>query len=133
MDIARVYVSQKGRLDIYEDQADIDRIIEDLKKNGSTLSEFEFYEKEKPVFHAVKTSDNGYRPLSFPDPKNYGMMAPELYSKAVTYKYAWQKLIESIIERKPTLASEIKKITVLALPITIMAFLIFVMVVTLGG
>ena len=133
MEIQRVYVAQKGRLDIYEDQPDIDRIVQELSKNGAALSEFEFYERQKTVLHAIKNSDNGYSPLKFPDPKNYGMMAPELYSKSVTYKYAWQRLIESIIERKPSLASDIKKITVLALPITIMAFLIFVMVVTLGG
>lgn len=128
-----VFVASKGVLDIYEDTVDTEKILSDITNGGGAISEYEFFEKHMPVYYARKDSDGKYSPLKFPDPKNYGMMAPELYSKAVTYKYSWQRLIESIIERKPSLASDIKKITVLALPITIMVFLIFVMVVTLGG
>jgi len=128
-----VYISSKGRLDIYEDDVDIDRILAGIKNDGGTLSEFEFYEKQKPVYYGRKYSDGSYQPLTFPEPNQYGMGAPEHYSKAVTYRDAWKKFLQSLIRKKFSTSAEIKKIMVLALPITIMVFLIFVMVVALGG
>lgn len=128
-----VFIASKGRLDIYVDEADTARILKEIQDNGGALSEYEYYERHKPVYYGIKNSDNGYSPLKFPEPKDYGMTAPELYSKAVTYRDAMKKFLELLIKRKPSMAAEIKKITVLAFPIVIIVFLIFVMVIALGG
>jgi len=128
-----VFIVSKGRLDIYEDAADIDKILADIKNGGGSISEYEFYEKQKPVYYGIKDSDGNYRPLTFPEPNQYGMGSPEHYSKAVTYRDAWKKFLQALIKRKPSTAAEVKKIMVLAFPITIMVFLIFVMVVAMGG
>jgi len=128
-----VFIASKGRLDIYEDEADTDRLIKEIEDNGGTLSEYEFFEKHQLVYYAIQDSAGKYSPLCFPEPKDYGMGAPEHYNKAVTYRDAWQKFIESLIQKKSSTAADIKKIMVLAFPIVIISFLIFIMVVTLGG
>ena len=128
-----VFIARKGRLDIYDEPADTDEILKDIEDKGGALSEYEFYEKHRPVYYGIQKSDGSYSPLTFPEAKDYGMTAPELYSKAVTYRDAMKKFMELLIKKKPSMAAEIKKITVLAFPIVIIVFLIFVMVVALGG
>jgi len=128
-----VFIASKGRLDIYEDAADTDRILKEIEDGGGTLSEFEFFEKHQPVYYGVKDSAGKYAPLKFPEPALYGMGAPELYNKAVTYRDSWQRFIESIIKKKPSMMADVKKIMVLAFPIVIICFLIFIMVVVMGS
>ena len=134
-----VYIVRKGRLHIIDDDAMTTEIITEIKDGGQALSEFEFYRKGKPVYMAkeVERSDNGskpkYAPPDFPPPADYGITSPELYAKAVTYRDAMKKFIECCIKKKPSMAAEIKKIMVLAMPITIIVFLIFIMVLAMGG
>lgn len=132
-----VYLIRKGRLHIIDEPEMATEIITAIKKAGQALSEFEFFKKHKPVYCAIdkteKDSERKYEPLTFPEPKDYGITSPQLYAMAVTYRDAMKKFIELTIEKKPSMAAEIKKIMVLALPMTIIVFLIFVMVVALGG
>lgn len=133
-----VYLAKKGRLHIIDEPDAATLILREIKDAGQALSEFEFYRKHKPVYFAI-VSDNGkdgkteYKPLTFPEPAKYGLTSPQLYTMAVTYRDAIKKFIELMIQRKPSLAAELKKIMVLAFPMTIIIFLIFVMVVALGG
>lgn len=126
-----VFIARKGRLHIIEDAAETAKILEKIKADGGSISEFEFYEKHKPVYYAVQ-SDGHYAPLTFPEPKDYGLTSPQLYTMAVTYRDAMKKFIEAIIKKKPSMASEVKKLMVIAFPIVIIAFLIFIMVVVMG-
>jgi hypothetical protein len=126
-----VFIARKGRLHIIEDAVETAKILEKITADGGSISEFEFYERHKPVYYAVQ-SDGKYEPLKFPEPKEYGLTSPQLYTMAVTYRDAMKKFIEAIIKKKPSLASEVKKLMVIAFPIVIIAFLIFIMVVVMG-
>ena len=128
-----VFIARKGRLHIIDDSVEATKILAKIKADGGSLSEYEFFEKHKPVYYAIQSSDGQYSPLIFPEPKDYGLTSPQLYTMAVTYRDAMKKFIEAIIKKKPSLASEVKKLMVLAFPIVIIAFLIFIMVVTMGG
>lgn len=128
-----VFIARKGRLHIIEDEIATDKILADIQEKGGAISEFEFYEKRRPVYYAIQSSDGAYSPLAFPEPKDYGLTSPQLYTMAVTYRDCIKKGIEQTLDKKPSLAGEIKKIMVLAFPIIIICFLIFVMVVAMGG
>lgn len=128
-----LFIAQKGRTHIVEDAGEIDRVITEIKSQGGEISEYEFYEKHTPVYYAIRSSDGKYSPLHFPEPRDYGLTAPQLYAMAVTYRDCIKRGMEKIIKKKPSTAAEIKKIMVLGLPIVIIAFLIFIMVVAMGG
>lgn len=132
-----VYLIRKGRLHIIDEPDMASRILGQIKDAGQALSEFEFYKKHRPVYMVIdkteKTDDPKYAPLDFPEPQNYGITARQMYAMAVTYRDAMKKFIMAILKKKPSMAAEIKKIMVLAFPIAIMVFFIFVMVLTIGG
>lgn len=132
-----VYLIRKGRLHIIDEPGAATAIITAIKNGGQALSEFEFYRKHKAEYVAIdrteKPDEPKYEPLSFPEPVDYGITSPQLYAMAVTYRDCIKAFIQKTIKKKPSMAGEIKKIMVLAFPMVIIVFLIFVMVVALGG
>jgi hypothetical protein len=104
----------------------------DKKTEVMDDSSYMFFENGRvPVYVACKNGN--VTTLDFPEPKDYGETAPELYSKAVTYRDAVARLINLRTKGKVGALDQAKKIMTLALPIVVLAFIVFIMAVLLGG
>lgn len=121
-------------------------IIAEIEKN-EVLLPFTWFESGVPVYMAIQKLKNGnngegiikdsvkyeYTPVVIPDPINYGMTAPDMYGKSVTYPNKIVRIIERRTRQKTTLAEQIKKAMTLILPICVALVIIFLMAVLLGG
>ena len=110
-------------------------LIEEIEKRKDRL-DFTFYENgRREVYGGIK--DSPIRPLTFPTPgsekEKYGITSPELYAKGVTYPEIVSRIIRMQTKTKPGLMDQIKRAMTLATPIVAMAFIIFIMAVSLGG
>lgn len=145
--MATVYEIKRGEVNMYVGR-DGDELLQKLKEHVAGLSKSEngdeqaepppvnlmpyiFYEDgKKPVPVIVQ---NG-KPcaITFPDPEHYGATSADRYSQSSVYKDGWVKLLQLRTKGKATWTQQAKKLLVVALPLALVIFLTFIMVMSLG-
>lgn len=130
--IKRAYiVTKKGIQELAGDDAR--QAIEDIEKE-SNLTPYTFFENGMPVYIAIKDGKNGnVQPIVFPESKDYGITAPELFGVVVTLPTDIAQFLRMRQREKPSLFDQLKKYTAVGLPIAVLAFIIFLLSMTLGG
>lgn len=107
----------------------MDKSMKSALNNGD--SPYIFYNKGHDVYVVVDTS--GTQALTFPQPKDYGITSPELYSMAKTYRNAVARLIEKRLKKPLTFLDQLKKAGAVAGPIIVLVALTFVLAIAAGG
>ena len=109
-----------------------DKIKED--KDNSPLA-YRHYDDDKRVWAtwAVLQPNGTVKPLSFPDPTEYGMTPPELYTKAVTFKEIISKIVQILGEEKETVWEKMMKPTTVIMAIAVVVGIAGFIVVAAGG
>lgn len=127
--IDMVYLITHGGLEIRYGEDALPTITR-IKEAGDDTP-YRFHEHGRPVYIAVQNGN--VEPLAFPDPQDYGTTASNLYAMAVTCANAISEFIKMQIRGKPTLASQLRQVGVLAMPLVITIFLIFILAVYIGS
>lgn len=109
-----------------------DKIKED--KDNSPLA-YRHYDDDKRVWAtwAVLQPDGTVRPLSFPDPSEYGMTPPELYTKAATFKGVISEIVQILGEEKETVWEKMMKPTTVIMAIVVVIAVVGFIVIAAGG
>lgn len=113
-----------------------DQIREKIKEDteNSPLA-YRHYDDDKRVWAtwAVLQSDGTVRPISFPDPSEYGMTPPELYTKAATFKDGISEIVQILGEVKETVWDKMTKpATIITAIVAVIAF-VSIVVIAAGG
>lgn len=118
-----------GRVDILYDYCD-NKIMKKIREGND--APYTFYGNGKrPEYVAVQNSSIG--PLTFPEPKDYGITSSKLFAMADTYAKVIARFIALRLKGKPSLLSHMRQIGVIAGPMMIIALIILVIVAMLGG
>lgn len=127
--IDTVYLITHGGLEIRQG-VDALKAINEIRQCGDDTP-YRFHENGRPFYIGVQNGNIG--PLTFPEPQEYGTTASNLYAMAVTCANAIAEFIKLQIRGKPTLASQLRQIGVLAMPLVVTIFLIFILAVYIGS
>ena len=98
-------------------------MVKDDKDNGPLA--YRHYDDDKQVWAtwAVLQTDGTVKPMSFPDPSEYGMTPPELYTKAATFKSIISQIVQILGEEKETVWEKMMK------PATVITAIVAILVV----
>lgn len=96
---------------------------------------YKHYDDDKRVWAtwAVLQTDGTVQPLSFPDPSEYGITPPELYTKAVTFKGVISEIVQILGEQKETVWEKIMKPTTVIVAIVAVILVLGIAVIGAGG
>lgn len=134
--IKAVYLVTKRGLEIFTDGAQesiVKKIEEDNKEQNDRLPYIIHIQPGgEPAYMASQSGDT-YVPVNYPEPKDYGLTAPELHAKGITYRDALALFLKLRTKGKSSLWSQTKRVMSLIAPIAIIAFLIFIMVIAMQG
>lgn len=109
-----------------------DKIKEDTTNNHLA---YRHYDDDKRVWTtwAVLQGDGTVKPLSFPDPSDYGMTPPELYTKAATFPGIISEIGQILGEQKETIWDKMMRpAAVIMAIVAVIAFVGFV-IISAGG
>jgi len=123
-----VYLISKAGLDVYLG-TDAEEMIKQIQ-SGKDDTPYMFY-NPKPFYLAVKNGT--IQPLIFPDSKEFGTTSANLFAMAVTCADAISEFIRLKIRGKQSLASQLRQLGMLGMPLVIAIFLIFILAVYIGG
>ena len=123
-----VYLISRDGLDVYMGP-DAEEIIKQIQ-SGEDDTPYMFY-NPKPFYLAVKNGT--IQPLTFPEPKDYGTTSANLFAMGVTCADAISEFIRLKIRGKQGMASQLRQLGVLGMPLVIAIFLIFILAVYIGG
>lgn len=73
------------------------------------------------------------RPMTFPDPSQYGMTPPELFTKAVTYPSLLTRAVVLLRQEKPSLWDRMMKPTTVIIAIVVIVFVMGMIVMAAQG
>jgi hypothetical protein len=127
--IDTVYIANQGKLDGYfgDDAADLIKQIQ-----SGDDSEYKLYQPNgKPFYMAIQNET--LKPLTFPEPKDYGTTSANLFAMAVTCADAIAEFIRLKIRGKQGLATQLMRPGVLGMALVVAIFLIFILSVYIGG
>lgn len=123
-----VYLISKAGLDVYLG-TDAEEMIKQIQ-SGKDDTPYMFY-NPKPFYLAVKNGT--IQPLIFPDSNKFGTTSANLFAMAVTCADAISEFIRLKIRGKQGLASQLRQLGMLGMPLVIAIFLIFILAVYIGG
>lgn len=116
--------------------AEGDRVRRKIKedKSNNPLA-YRHYDDDKRVWAtwAVLQPDDTVKPLSFPDPSEYGMTPPELYTKAATFKVEISKIAQILGETKETIWDKMMKPTTVITAIVAIIAVVGIVIIAAGG
>jgi hypothetical protein len=131
--VKTVYVITKDALHQYigrqGQETQWDNLIKEIQANDNMP--YIFYQSSKPFYMAVQNGT--IQPLLFPEPKDYGTTSANLFAMAVTCADAIAEFIRLKIKGRQGLASQLRQLGVLGMPLVIAIFLIFILIVYIGG
>jgi hypothetical protein len=124
-----VYVARPGVLDMYVGQ-DAQELIQQIQ-SGDDSPYLYYTPSGKPFYIAIE--NKALEPLTFPEPKDYGTTSANLFAMAVTCADAIAEFVRLKIKGKQGFAAQLRQIGVVAVPLVIAIFLIFILAVYIGG
>ena len=133
--IGDVYLITNTGLDmlIGKDRDEVREKIEQDKEHSPLAYRFFDDDKRAWAYWAVRDVDGKIKPLIFPDPEQYSLTSPQLYTKAVTYPHILAHAV-GLLKRKPTtLWEKMMKPTTIILAIVAVVFVMGLMLMALQG
>jgi hypothetical protein len=128
-----IYKVAKGELHQYigrvGQEAEWDKLANEIQSSDNTP--YTFYQNGKPFYVAVQNGT--IQPLTFPEPKDYGVTSPNLFAWAVTLADAVAEFIRLKIRGKMSLANKLMQPGVLGMALLVSIFLIFILIVLIQG
>ena len=95
---------------------------------------YRHYDDDKRVWAmwaVLQPDGETIKPMNFPDPSEYGMTPPELYTKAATYKGILAEIVQILGEEKQSLWDKMMKPTTVI--IAIVAILMVLGIILIGA
>lgn len=110
-----------------------EKIKNDDKYNHLSYKHYDDDKRVWAIWAVLDSNGETIKPILFPDPSEYGMTPPELYTKAVTFKGVISEIVQILGEEKETIWDKMAKPSIIIISIiTILAVLGFV-IIAAGG
>jgi hypothetical protein len=99
-----------------------DKIKEDKDNAPLTYRHFDDDKRVWATWAILEPDGKTIKPMSFPDPSEYGMTPPELYTKVATYPSILAQVVELLGKEKQSLWDRMMKPTTVIIAIVVIVF-----------